>query len=198
MALSSLTDLLASGGKSAKFDNIGDSVIGTVVKAEVRQKTDPDTGKLQYWDDGAAIEQIAITLATELRDPADREDNGQRTVYIKGWGDQLRALKAALAAAGATEILPGGRFAAHLTGRGEKAKAHHSPPNIFSYEYAAPAVAAVSNLLAAVPVQAAVPATAPVAPAAVPAMTPEQVAAFNAYMAQQAQAAAAPVDKPPF
>jgi len=194
MSLSSLTDLLAGGGKSAKFENPGDTIAGTVIKAEVRQKTDPDTSKPEFWDDGRAVEQIVVTLSTELRDPDDPQDDGHRNVYIKGWGDQLKALKAAIKASGAKDIQPGGRFVAQLTGKGERAKPHLSPPNIFAYAYTPPAAAAVSNLLAE---PAATPVQQPQAPAALPTpgnpfanLTPEQIAALAAL--QQAQ------QKPPF
>lgn len=134
-----LADLLAStGGKTAKFTSIGDSITGTVVTAEVRQRTNLDTGKPATWDNGDPQMQIVITLATDERDPADPDDDGHRNVYIKAWGQQMKALREALRVSGATDILPGGTFTATYSADGEKPKPHMSAPKLFQYVYTAP------------------------------------------------------------
>jgi hypothetical protein len=205
VALSSLSDLLSGSSKSARFETVGDTITGTVTKAEVRQKSDPDTGQLQTWDDGRPMEQIVVTIVTSLRDPEDPTDDGSRNVYIKGWGDQLKALKDALRVAGSKDVQRGGTFTATLSGKGQKAKAHHSAPNIFTYSYTPPSQAAVAGLLAAgeaapapaaaalAPAQAVAAQPAPAAAAALANLTPEQI---EQLLAAQQQAAPQPAAAP--
>ena len=73
--------LFASGAKSAKFENVGDYVKGTIVSAEVRQQTDIE-GKPKVWTDGSPVMQLVVVLATDQRD--DGDDDGHRAVYAKG------------------------------------------------------------------------------------------------------------------
>lgn len=161
----SLTELLNStGGKTAKFETIGDSHTGTVVSAEARQRTDLDTGKPATWDNGDPQMQVVITLATDERDPGDPEDDGHRTVYVKAWGPQMKALREAVRKSGAKDILPGGTFTATYSADGEKPKPHMSAPKLFTYEYVPPS--STAGLLGA---DTAPPAPTPAAPAAAPA-----------------------------
>src|SRR4051794_6202440 len=75
--------LMGGGVASAKFERIGDFVVGTVAEEpEVRQQTDLTTGTLKVWDDGRPMLQLVVTLQTEQRDGAD--DDGLRRVYVKG------------------------------------------------------------------------------------------------------------------
>lgn len=189
MGISNL--LNAGGGKSFKFDHVGATVTGTVDAAEVVQKRNFDTGEPEFWSDGGAVQQIKVTLATSERDPGDAEDDGTRNVYIKGWGDQLRALKAAIKAAGASDIEPGGTFTATYVRDGElPAGKRGFPPKVYEYVYKAPS--GTAGLLAD-PAPAATPAVQPSAPQAAPqpapaaqsvafdptAFTPEQLAAIQ-------------------
>lgn len=132
-ALDQLDELLAAGGKSFKFDNPGDTVTGTVQAVDVRQVRDFDTGKPSTWDDGRPQEQIVITLTTGLRDPEITDDDGTRSVYVKGWGDQLRRFRAAVKAAGGKPE-PGDTFTATFTGYGEKGPRGGFPPKLYEYQ----------------------------------------------------------------
>lgn len=187
-----ISDLLTStGGKTFKFDVIGASVTGTVQSAEVVQKKNFDTGEPEFWSDGKPVQQIRVTLDTSERDPSDAEDDGVRSVYIKGWGDQLRALKAAIKTSGAADIEPGGTFTATYVRDGElPAGKRGFPPKVYEYVYKAPS--GTAGLLAD-PAPAATPAVQPSAPQAAPqpapaaqsvafdptAFTPEQLAAIQ-------------------
>ena len=188
----SLSELLNStGGKTFKFDAVGASVTGTVVSAEVVQKKNFDSGEPEFWSDGKPIQQIRITLETTLRDPSDPEDDGNRSVYVKGWGDQLRTLRSAIKAAGADDITPGGTFTATYVRDGElPAGKRGFPPKVYEYTYRAPS--ATSGLLGQPEQQAAPQQYAPPAqpqtptPAAAPQadlsglnLTPEQMAALS-------------------
>lgn len=185
----SLSDLLNStGGKSFKFDSIGVTVTGTVVSAEVVQKRNFDTGEPEFWSDGKPQEQVRITVSTTLRDPDDPEDEGLRSVYIKGWGDDLRALKAAIKAANAKDVEVGGTFTATYTGDGQvPAGKRGFPPKIKAYTYVRPsATAAVLTDQPAASGWGGQQAPVPATPAGPPALTPEQLAAFAQFQAQQA------------
>ena len=177
----SLADLLANtAAPSFKFDTIGATVTGTVKNAQVIQKRNFDTGQPEFWSDGKPVEQIRILLDTALRDPADREDDGTRAIYIKGWGDQLRALQSAIRAAGATDVLPGGTFTATYTGDGQVKQGQRGfPPKVYQYAYRAPS--ATAGILGGQQPAYGQPAAQP-APTS---MTPEQQAAFAAYQATQ-------------
>lgn len=132
--MSTLDDLLSGGSKGFKFVSPGDSVTGTIIGSPiVKQATEFGTGKLQTWDDGSPQEQIIITLATDERDPSDPQDDGARSVYIKGWGAQLRAFKAAVQAAG-SKPAAGHRFTATFTGLGDRPASGGYPPKVFEYE----------------------------------------------------------------
>ena len=72
---SAALDLLEGGGKSAKFETVGDTTKGQVVSAESRQQTDYTSGEPLTWDDGNPRMQLVITLATDERDPDDPRHN---------------------------------------------------------------------------------------------------------------------------
>lgn len=77
----------------------GDSVTGTITGSREVPATDFGTGKptLSKFT-GQQLKKTVITLQTTLRDDAD--DDGQRSVWIKQWGDQARAFGAAVRDAG--------------------------------------------------------------------------------------------------
>jgi len=187
----SITDLLNSGGApSFKFAQIGATVRGAVVSADIVQKRNFDTGQPETWEDGSPVNQIRVVLQTELRDPQIPDDDGQRAVYIKGWGDQLRELRRAIKAAGANDLEPGGTFTDTYTGDGELSKGRRGfPPKVHAYTYTRPSSTAGLLNDTAAPVRQETPAPAAAAEP-VPSITPEQLAAMENYqrfLAQQKQ-----------
>jgi hypothetical protein len=102
---------LLSGPKQpiAKFDKIGDAVIGTLVDAEVAPVTDP-MGNVQYDKNNNPKQQIIYTLQTDERDPEIEDDDGQRRVFAK-WAIQ-KAISTCLAEAGLAKagLQEGGRL----------------------------------------------------------------------------------------
>ena len=177
----------STGGKTFKFDGIGVTITGTVASAEVMQKRNFDSGEPEFWSDGKPVQQIRITLDTDLRDPSDPEDDGQRSIYVKGWGDQLRTLRAAIKAAGADDIEAGGKFTATYVRDGElPAGKRGFPPKVYEYTYAKPSSTAGLVGEQAPAAQQAPPAQeAPAAADPLAALTPEQRAAVQAMTAQQ-------------
>lgn len=142
MNLSSLDQILAGGGATAKFDTIGTTYHGEIQTIEVRQVNDYDTGKPAFWDDGNPQEQIVVTIATSEQTSPD--DDGHRNVYIKGWGDQLKAFRQGVKALGRNPKA-GDSLTVTYTGDGEQRNPRFNPPKRFSYEFTAGA-AGLSNL----------------------------------------------------
>lgn len=129
--LSSLDSLLAGGGATAKFEAPGDLYTGEIVDIQIRQVNDYDSGKPSFWDDGRAQEQIVVTIATA--DSTGPDDDGHRNIYIKGWGDQLKAFRQAAKGLGRNPRA-GDFFTATYIGDGEKKNPRFNPPKLFQYE----------------------------------------------------------------
>lgn len=168
MNLSTLDDILSGGGATAKFEAPGETYAGEVVDIAVRQVNDYDSGKPAFWDDGNPQEQIVVTIATA--DSNGPDDDGHRNVYIKGWGDQLKAFRQAAKALGRNPR-KGDIFTATYVGEGEKKNPRFNAPKLFQYEITAGS-AGLSNLTEQptqqAPATPAAPAQAAPAPAAAP------------------------------
>ena len=133
-SLSSLDSILAGGGTIAKFEAPGDLHSGEIVDIQIRQVNDYDTGKPSFWDDGRPQEQIVVTI--ETADSTGPDDDGHRSIYIKGWGDQLKAFRQASKTLGRPPR-PGDYFIATYIGDGEKKNARFNAPKLFQYEITA-------------------------------------------------------------
>lgn len=97
-AAAALERLLTSDARAFKFVAPGDTISGTINKIDVRQTRDFKTKAPVFWKgkDGEpdrAQEQIVITVDTDLDDVTEEypEDDGERALYIKGWGPQKRS-----------------------------------------------------------------------------------------------------------
>jgi hypothetical protein len=174
MAAKTVNDfLLGGGGASAKFDNIGDTVTGTItVTPELRQQTDFATKKPQFWDDGEPKMQVVVNLATDQRDPSVDDDDGQRNIYIKGQMQQ--ATRDALKAAGAKGLEVGGTLTVAFIGT-EPTNAG-SPKKLYAVSYVPAAANFVNGQQAPAPAS---PPSQPAAPPAGPAIDPNVIAAYR-------------------
>lgn len=158
-------DLLMSGGiKAAKFDQLNVPVIGTILdqpKAVQLNKFGPDgkpTTELDYWPSGDPKMQVIVTIATDLRDPADPEDDGRRRLHIPP--RMMPPVREAIQRSGAKGLAIGGRIAVcWISGTGQG----QGNPKVYAAEYAPPAVD-VGSMLATSP-PAATPAAPPTAAA---------------------------------
>lgn len=172
--MNSLDKIMSTGARSAfpKEAQPGATVTGTITGAIERQCLDFDSKKPEFWDDGSPKMQIVISVQTQER--VDAEDDGVRSVYVKGWGAQKIALANAIRDAGFTlaseALAPGNVFTAQFTGYGEN-KRGGFPPKEFRYQIqrGAQVGQAFNQPPAHQPVQQAVPAnpwaTAPTADA---------------------------------
>jgi hypothetical protein len=149
--------LMSGGAKSAKFPEIGTVVKGTITTPPtLSQQTDFTTGALKTWDDGKPMMQLVITLQTDERDPETPDDDGLRSLYVKG--AMQAAVKDAIRKAGAKGLEVGGTIAVKYTGDGVAKQRGMNPPKQFAAQYQAPAAKAVDDFLADEP--AAAPAAA--------------------------------------
>lgn len=151
-----LDSAIRTGAPSAfgKDAQPGQSVEGIIIEATVQDMRKFDsqgnpTNESARFDDGNPMRQIVVQLQTEER--LDSDDDGRRSVRIKTWGDQKKAILEAVRAAGYDKLTPalapGNRFKATLTGLDPSTGI---PKRLYSYVI----VKAASDLDAAVAAEA--------------------------------------------
>lgn len=99
---------------SFKDAKVGTAYTGTITDLQTVQVRDFATGDPKFWEDGKPQLQIQVTLATDLRDPAIEDDNGERRVYL--FGQKLTAAKQALKDSGLAKFELGAKFTITLSG----------------------------------------------------------------------------------
>jgi hypothetical protein len=157
--MSNVDDFLMGGGgaPSAKFDTIGRTYKGTILKSEMRQQTDI-SGTPKNYDDGNPMMQAVITIQTDERDSSIEDDDGQRRLFVKG--NMQKAVRDAIVASRCSTLALGGTLAVRYTGDGIPKRAGLSAPKEYVAQYVAPAVG-VGDLIASAPApQAPAPAVA--------------------------------------
>lgn len=133
--LSSLGDLLAGNSAKAYFganSQPGDSVTGVIEKIETTQVNDFQTKQPAFWNDGRPKEQIHVIIQTQLRDPSVEDDDGRRSLWVKGWGIQLKAFREACMQAGVKTPKPGDTITERFVGLGQRGNAPQ-PPKVFEF-----------------------------------------------------------------
>lgn len=162
-------ELLMSGGiKSAGFQILGDTVVGTIIDQPKQvQMTKYKSDELDYWPSGDPKMQIVVTIQTDERDPADPTDDGRRRLFITP--RMMKPTREAVLRAGVKGLAIGGRLAERwVSGSGEGAgnarefAAEYAPPVVDPGSLLGPATAPpiLTPALVAAPVAAA-PITAP-------------------------------------
>lgn len=186
MGLGSLDDLMAGNSAPAFFtkdSKQGDTVSGVVEKIEVTQMRDYQTQQPAYWNDGKPKEQIHIIIQTSLRDPAVDDDDGRRSLWVKGWGLQLKALRAACRQAGVKSPRVGDTVAERFTGYRQE---DNAPQPSKVYEFKVTVKDRASDLIGGTPANpAAMP--APAAGRQAPQAQPVQSTAPTGPTPQQVQ-----------
>ena len=64
----------------------GTRVTGIIENVTANQVRDFQTKQPAFWNDGSPRLQVLVTIDTGIIDPNVEDDDGRRTVYIKGWG----------------------------------------------------------------------------------------------------------------
>lgn len=131
--------LMGSGSPAAKFDTIGAIVTGTVAGEPIaRQQTEFRTNAPEFWKDGSAKMQVLVELMTAERDPAKADDDGTRTLYIKG-KELTKAIRDAVRQGGADGIHTGGQLTVQYVADGPQGDTAN-PPKLYAARYVPPAV----------------------------------------------------------
>jgi len=137
--------LFGGGGKAAKFDNLGDSVEGTITDCRLAQQTDMETQAPLTWSDGSPRMQLIITLQTEQSD--GENDDGVRRLFCKGGNYEIasgsgKSLKDAVGdavkKAGVKSLDEGGTLKVAYTGEGKRTNRGFSAPKLYKASYKAP------------------------------------------------------------
>jgi hypothetical protein len=128
--------LMSSGAKSFKFEKHGDTAKGTILSLDMQQQRDIKDNSLKWWDEAKtqAMMQLRVVLQTDMHD--DDNDDGQRSLYVKG--EMQKAVREAIKTAGATMIEEGGTLAVQYSGDGTASKAGFNPPKQYRAQYSPP------------------------------------------------------------
>lgn len=131
------SDFMGGGKQGVQFEVIGDSVTGMLLaEPEKRVQTDMDSGEVKTFKDGQPRTLYAVRLQTELRDPQDPFDTGERMIFLK-W-KSLDAVVQAIRRAGAPGPQVGGLLTLTLIGLEEPAKRGWSKVKVWGADYIPP------------------------------------------------------------
>ncbi len=139
-------EFLFGGGVPSAFgkdDPIGKTVTGQILSTQVKQQTDLQTGKPETWDNGDPKMQLVVTIQTALRDPQVTDDDGRRSLYIKGSkkaGSQSPhdAVVTAVRNAGARSLEVGGTLTMRLVGTEPSSTRGFNDRKLYEAQYVAP------------------------------------------------------------
>lgn len=191
------------GGNSFPFDRIGDTVTGQIVSLQEVQQTDLQTGEPKTFANGQPMMMYRVSLATQLRDPANPSDDGHRDVYLKGsrksetQSSLAAVLDAVRAATGGTDLEPNATLTLTYIGDGPVSQRGFNPPKLYQATYQRAVMGLGGPQYATqqptAPVQQYAPPQAPAAPPVqyAPQQPVQQYATPPAPQAQQAPASAA-------
>lgn len=132
--------LMGSGGRSAKFENKGDKVEGTIMRVSNRQRTEMGSGAPMTWPDGNPKMQLVIQLLTE--EQADDEDDGMRNLYVPIPSAMQRAIADAVRSTGQRGLGEGGLLAIQFHNTKEPEVRGYSPQKLYRARYTAPTISA--------------------------------------------------------
>ena len=128
--------LMATGSRSAKFEEVGATVVGLVRTVEVRQRNDIKTGEPMTWPDGNPRNQLIIGLQTEAHE--DEDDDGVRSLYVPIPSQLQKALAEAIRKAGASGISQGMKVGVKFSKTEPPKTRGFSPTKIYTVKVEAP------------------------------------------------------------
>lgn len=148
--------LMGNGAKAFPFENMGDTVKGTIVSMKKQQQTDMTTKQPAYWDNGDPKMMLVVVLQTELQDEDD--DEGLRSIFLRGGNPKavkgkgtssLVAVKDAVKRSGTKKgIEEGGTLTLQYAGEGERSNRAFNPPKLYLANYEPPSFAVDLNEMA--------------------------------------------------
>lgn len=131
-------------GTPFPFENVGDTVAGTVKSFDMRQQTDFDSGKPSFWDDGKPKMMLVIYLQTDLQ--TEEQDDGVRTLFARGGNHQVAsgkgtamtvAIRDAMKRAGAMDFEEGAKLTVQHSGLAVP-KGRFQPAKLYTATYQPP------------------------------------------------------------
>lgn len=146
-------DDLAGGGKSwgGEGYGVGDKLDGEVVDSGRVQQTDFQSNEPLFWPNGDPRMMSKVTVKTTLSE--SDEDDGVRTVYLKGGNFEARegsgfsgekALAEAMKAAGVKTLAAGSRIQIHITGLSKVTTRGFQPAKLWKIKVSPPAPSAIN------------------------------------------------------
>lgn len=134
-----ISGFFAGGGRAAKFPTIGTTITGTITAVHPPEpQRDFETGQ-----DIPGKTQVRIELDTDLRDPDIDNDDGSRTLYVRGW--MTGAIGDALRKAAVKEPAAGGRLSITYIKDGPPSRPGLNGPKLYTAEYSPPGTAATQQ-----------------------------------------------------
>lgn len=130
--------LMSTGGRSCKFEAIGDTVEGTIMRIDSRQRTEMGTGVPMTWKDGNPKMQLVIQLLTEQQE--DDEDDGMRNLYVPIPSALQAAIAEAVRTAGQRGVGEGGVLKVQHHGTKAAEVKGYNPQKLYRARYVAPTV----------------------------------------------------------
>jgi hypothetical protein len=130
-------DLIFGGGaRGFSMLNIGDIAKGVVKAVDVTQQKDFSTKEMKTWPNGDPMMQTVFTMATDLRDPEDEEDDGERRLYIDSKAKR-EAVRDALVAVGIKSVYQtiGGTLALQYSANDPASKNPQNPRKLYVAQF---------------------------------------------------------------
>jgi hypothetical protein len=138
--------LMGGGVTGAKFDTIGTTVGGRIVREPVtKQQTDFDSGEPKFYADGNPMWQITVQVQTDQRKPDDATDDGVRAIYLKG--QLMQAVREAVKVASAPGLEEGGELYVTFVREEPNSRGRGNDKKVYSAHYKKPLSAANEALM---------------------------------------------------
>jgi hypothetical protein len=134
-----LTELEGSSGNTAKFENIGDKHVGTVLSVDKRAQTQPD-GTVVTFNDGRPRMQFVVRIQpSDGGEPVVLYARGGKFQAAQGSGESMQlAIGAAVRRAGATTLDAGGLLAVQFTGLSKPPQVGFNGAKLYQAQYQPP------------------------------------------------------------
>lgn len=129
---------MGSGGRSAEFENPGDTVSGYLIDepGEAQQQTFGPNPEPKVYRNGQPAMMTVLRLQTD--EHTDGDDDGIRILCVADLSKRQDAVARAIRGAGASDIAVGGWLSVTYTGDGVPAQKGNRPPKLYAAQYRPP------------------------------------------------------------